>query len=148
MECKPCADIRAGLGKGCFPTPVASPGTRAFRPWTLTKGAFVLPVEPKTADSQRLRPKGLRAPWNPDQGGFRAALGALHGGCGRAVQPRDVPSLDPEQDGFAPAPRPKGLRALWNPDRGFGPGDDQGCMPLEPASIVLDPPRAMPLGTA
>src|SRR5579862_75901 len=81
--------------------PVASPGTRAFRPWTLTKGAFVLPVEPMT--------KGALAP---------------------PLEPttRGVPSLDLTAD--RQRLRPEGNHAPWNRDRGFGPGDDQGALAL------------------
>jgi hypothetical protein len=55
------------LARGLF-HPRCIPRTRAFRPWTLTKGAFVLLVEPMTADSAAASTKGLSCPLEPRRG--------------------------------------------------------------------------------
>ena len=92
--------------------PVASPGRRAFRPWTLTKA-------------------GLRAPCGTPDRGFHP--GPTKGAFVLPVEPMTAGSAAASTEGQSCPlePRPRLLLALGTR-----------------ASIVLDPPRATPLGPA
>ncbi len=117
----------ARLGKGICSIPVASPGPGRFAPWTLTKGASVLPMEPKAGRSA-LDPDRGAVPGD-DQGGLRAPWDPA-----RRVWKSRVAGGDPHD------PRAAGLNILEPRARCFGSGAfDQGETPWNPSTAGEQP---------